>query len=225
MSETGFLPGALEPRAVARQVVEQDARLVLLRVEPGEPQQPSPVVARLDDLRMQQQAHLVARRDELDLLDVEAELVQPAQALLEAVALAEREHLVARQLVPQLVVRRSRTLAANSNGSSTDLAAELRREVVQLAGEVLLGDVEVVLPLAVGQPLVQLARLGVDEVRGERAGVAPEERVRERAVAPEEAGEVQPDEQLRRARRGSTARAPAASGGRGSARYGSANSR
>ena len=43
---------------------------------------------------------------------------------------------------------------------------------------------------------MQLARLGVDEVRGERARVAPEERVRERAVAPEEAAEVQPDEQL-----------------------------
>jgi hypothetical protein len=40
------------------------------------------------------------------------------------------------------------------------------------------------------------ARLRVDEVRGERARVAAEERVRERAVAPEEAGEVQPDQQL-----------------------------
>jgi hypothetical protein len=33
-------------------------------------------------------------------------------------------------------------------------------------------------------------------MRGERAGVAAEERVRERAVAPEDAGEVQPDEEL-----------------------------
>ena len=44
---------------------------------------------------------------------------------------------------------------------------------------------------------MQLAGLGVDEVGGERAGIAPEERVRERAVAPEEAAEVEPDEQLR----------------------------
>ena len=43
---------------------------------------------------------------------------------------------------------------------------------------------------------MQLAGLGVDEVRGERAGIAAEERVRERAVAPEEPAEVQADEEL-----------------------------
>ena len=43
---------------------------------------------------------------------------------------------------------------------------------------------------------MQLAGLGVDEVSGERTGVAAEERVRERAVAPEEAAQVEPDEQL-----------------------------
>ncbi len=44
---------------------------------------------------------------------------------------------------------------------------------------------------------MELARLGVDEVGGERARVAAEERVRERAVAPEEAAEVEADEELR----------------------------
>ena len=43
---------------------------------------------------------------------------------------------------------------------------------------------------------MQLARLGVDEVRRQRAGVAAEERVRERAVAPEEAAQMQAREQL-----------------------------
>ena len=43
---------------------------------------------------------------------------------------------------------------------------------------------------------MQLARLGVQHVRGQRAGVAAEEQVRERAVAPEEADEVQADEGL-----------------------------
>ena len=43
---------------------------------------------------------------------------------------------------------------------------------------------------------MQLARLGVDEVGGQGAGVAPEERVRERAVAPEEAAQMQAREQL-----------------------------
>ena len=44
---------------------------------------------------------------------------------------------------------------------------------------------------------MQLAGLGVDEIGGERARVAAEERVRERAVAPEEAAEVEADEELR----------------------------
>ncbi len=44
---------------------------------------------------------------------------------------------------------------------------------------------------------MHLAGLGVDEVRRERAGVAAEERVRQRAVAPEEADEVQPHHEHR----------------------------
>ena len=71
-----------------------------------------------------------------------------------------------------------------------------RLEVEQLAGHVLLGDLQVVRALPVAQRGVQIAGLGVDEVGRERARVAPEERVRERAVAPEEAGEVDAHEQL-----------------------------
>ena len=44
---------------------------------------------------------------------------------------------------------------------------------------------------------MHLAGLGVDEVGGERARIASKERVRERAVAPEEPAQVQTDEQLR----------------------------
>ena len=43
--------------------------------------------------------------------------------------------------------------------------------------------------------LVALARLDVDDVRLQRAGVAAEQGVRQRAVAPEEAGQVEPHEQ------------------------------
>ena len=60
--------------------------------------------------------------------------------------------------------------------------------------------------LTVREARVQLAGLGVDEVGRERAGVAAEERVRERAVAPEEAAEVEADEQLAPASRSRTRR-------------------
>src|SRR5439155_4575619 len=59
-----------------------------------------------------------------------------------------------------------------------------------------LHDRQVVPALAVREVGVQLARLRVDDVRGERAGVSAEERVRQRAVAPEEASEVQPHHEL-----------------------------
>ena len=45
------------------------------------------VVARLDDVRVEPQPVAARRRFELDLLDVEAELVQPVQALLDLEAL------------------------------------------------------------------------------------------------------------------------------------------
>ena len=59
-----------------------------------------------------------------------------------------------------------------------------------------LGDGEVVVALAVGQAVVQLAGLGVDQPGGERPRVAPEQGVRQRAVAPEEPGQVDPGQEL-----------------------------
>jgi len=56
---------------------------------------------------------------------------------------------------------------------------------------------KVVPPLSVGELLVHLGGLGVDEVCGELTSVAPEERVRQRAVAPEEPGQVEAHEQAR----------------------------
>ncbi len=189
-------PGlALACLSVARDVVEHATRLVLLRVEACEPQQLVPVVAGLDDVRVERDPVAAVGRLEGDLLDVEAELVQAVEALVELVAFVGTERLVARELVPQPVV------------PTDDLFARLVRvevlgepdfcvDVEQLADDVLLCDVEVVVALALRERAVQLACLGVDEVCRERAGVAPEERVRERAVAPEEPAQVQAREQL-----------------------------
>ena len=86
----------LERGAEARQVVEQPPGLVLLRVQAGEPVQPAPVVPGLDDARVEPQPVPVVAGDELDLLDVEAELVQTVQALVDDVAALRAEDLLAR---------------------------------------------------------------------------------------------------------------------------------
>ena len=68
-------------------------------------------------------------------------------------------------------------------------------QVGQVAGHVLDGDLQVCLALAVGELLVDLARLGVHEVGLQALPVAHQQRVGERAVAPEEARAVELHEQ------------------------------
>ena len=116
----------VELGAVARQVVEQPARLVLLRHQAGQRVQPPPVVAGLDDARVQPQPVVaVLAGDELELVDVEAELVQPVQPLVDPVAGVVAEDLLARQLVPQRLVARDelgRRLLRRELALATELA-------------------------------------------------------------------------------------------------------
>src|SRR5665811_2634184 len=62
-----------------------------------------------------------------------------------------------------------------------------KRQIHQFADDVRARDLEVVRALASGEAVMQLARLGIDEIRGEHLGVAPEQGVGERDVAPVEA--------------------------------------
>ena len=125
--------GALARRAERGEVVEQAARLVLLHVEAGQRVQPAAVVARLDDLRVEPQAPAARIADELDLLDVEAELVEAAQALVDAVGLVGPEHVLARQLGPQRLVA-ARHLGGRLDRIQARGQADLRRlEIEQLA--------------------------------------------------------------------------------------------
>ena len=133
-----------------------------------------------------------------ELLDVEAEVVEAVDALVDAPALG-RSRTISEPVSSVHRLRYASTMPLEMLHRVElvgDAAARL--EVEQLAGDVDAGDLEVVLALAVREAaLVELAGLGVDEVGGERAGVAAEERVRERHVAPEEADDVQPHEQHR----------------------------
>ena len=64
----------------------------------------------------------------------------------------------------------------------------------ELAGDVDPSDVEVVSRWP-AETLVELSGLRVDEVCREGAGIATEERVRQRDVTPPEAGEMEPHEE------------------------------
>ena len=90
MFSGGAEPGAgLQLGSEAADVVEQAAGLVLPRPQTGEREQPVLVVAALDDARDEAQPLSVLVGEHLHLGDVEAELVQPAQALLDPPHLAE----------------------------------------------------------------------------------------------------------------------------------------
>ena len=164
-------------------------------LSPVERLQLAAVVAELDDLGLD--PHLVAVQvgDDVELVDVEAEVVEPLDALLDPPHLRGRELLGGGQLVPQRVValgehlddrrgprprRRASSLACRSSSSAKTFSVAMVRSCSRMA---------------VGQARLELAGLGVDEVRREPAGAAPEQHVGQRHVAPEEVGEVQPDQQ------------------------------
>ena len=105
------------------------------------------------------------------------------------------QDLLAGQLLPQRLVPAPELLGdlQRLHVGREQLA---RLQVEQLAVDPLDGQLDVPLPLPVGQLRVLLAGLRVDQVRLQRARVVPEQRVGQRAVAPEEPGQVQPDQQL-----------------------------
>ena len=215
-------PQRVGAAAVGVEVVEQAAGLVLFRVEAGEAQQAARVVAGVDDLGLD--AHLGAALGRLDreLLDVEAEVVEALDAVGDAPALGAVENVslpVSSVQSAAVLRRRCRSLTSTASRSSS------RRPPASRSS-----SSPAMLTRAISRsfsrwpfdrpPVVELAGLGVDQVRGEGAGVAAEERVRQRDVAPEEADDVQPHEQHARARRRAAWRcrvAASASRGRGRA--------
>jgi hypothetical protein len=116
---------------------------------------------------LEPQAAAVGRgRLQLQLVDGEAELVEPADPGLDLVALVVAEGLGVGQLLPQGPVAVGDALGGGQV-LVDPLAAlpQLHGDVDQVAGDVLDQDVEVVGALAVAQGGVDLARLGVDQER------------------------------------------------------------
>ena len=152
------------------------------------------MVSRVDDLGLQTHGAAADVGNDVQLRDVEAELVEALDAPGDAPAVVDVECLPAGQLRPQTVVPFDHLLRG---GDGVDAVVEQPAglQVHQLAGDVDLGVGEVVASLAATELRLQFAGLGVDEIGGERASVAPEQRVGQRAVSPEEPNQVQPHQQ------------------------------
>jgi len=182
--------------AEAGDVVEQPPGLILVRADPGLPEQLGAVLPRLGHLGPYPQFVAVRRADQLQLVGVEPEVVEPAQPLRDPVALLLRAQLLLPgQLVPEPVVAAAQLL---TEGQRVNLRRQqpARLEVEQFPAGPLGGEFHVPEPLPARQGRMLLAGLRVDQVGRERPGVIAEQRVRQRAVTPEEPGQVQPDQEL-----------------------------
>ena len=107
-----------------------------------------------------------------------------------------RERLGDGELRPQVAVRRRRCRRRPRPGRRPRRGGRRPARSSSSPAMFTRRDLEVVLALPVRQAaVVELAGLGIHQVGGEGAGIAAEQGVRQRHVAPEEADDVQPREQ------------------------------
>ena len=152
------------------------------------------MVAGLHDRGPQDEVPPAAALGHLDLVHVEAELVQTADPSLDVVAVLGADRLRGRELGPQPAVAELQLLGDLDRVGAVQ--TEFRLHVEQPAGDVLDGGLDVSLALAVGELRMPLARLGVHEVGGQGARITAEQRVGERAVPPPETGSMQSHQQV-----------------------------
>ncbi len=139
---------------------------------------------------LQLQAGTAGLIDQLHFADVVTQIVERLQAMFDAPPLVRVDVFGAGEFGPERFVARDH--AVGDVGGLDSFGQQARRlEVEKFAGDVDRRDVEVLRTLPVGECGVQLAGFGVDEVGRECTGIAPEKRVRQRAVFPGEADEMQ----------------------------------
>ena len=186
----------LQVAAEPGDVVEQPAGLVLFRTDAGLLKQLPNVQARLRDLGPYPQPGPLGRADQLQLVGVKAQLVKPPEAFGDPVPLLLRpQRLLLGQLVPQTLVP-ALELLPGQDGVNPGRQQSARFEVEQLAADPLDRELDVKCPLPGTQDRVLLAGLGIHEVGLKSPRVVAEQRVRQRAVPPEEPGHVQPDKEF-----------------------------
>ena len=185
----------LEPRLVLVQVVEQQLGLALERPDPRPPLDLAGVEAAGRDVHPQPDPVVAGVRVDRQV-DGVAEVVQPPHPGPDRLAVAGPQDRLVVELRPDGPVRVARPLGGGDRLVRVRCALH-RREVGQAERDVLDEDLGVVLALAVGQRRMDLARLGVDEIRLDPVAVAAEQRVGQRAVAPVDAVAVEVDEEER----------------------------
>jgi len=133
----------------AGDVIEQPARLVLSGVDSGPQEQLPGEVPGLRDPGAQPQLVPLRRGDQLDLVGVEAELVEPVQPFGDPAPLVlGAQDLLAGQLLPQGLVAASQLLG-DLERVDIVLQQPAGLQVEQLAGYPLGGQLDVVLALPV----------------------------------------------------------------------------
>ena len=131
-----------------------------------------------------------------EFVDVEPQIVEAADAGVDAPAFTEFEGLLLGEFGPEVPVAVHDPFAGGQRIHAVLDQAALGK-VHQLPGNVHAGDLQVIFALAAGQLRIELAGFSVHQIRGEGSGIAPEQRVGQRHVAPVEPGQMQPDQQQR----------------------------
>jgi hypothetical protein len=184
-----------QPGDVLAHVVQQQPSLALEGPDPGEPLQLVRVEGPVRRRHPELDGGAAVGGHDLDLVDREAKVVEPPQLASDRVPVAGGESRLQVELAPD------RDVALADLLGSVDRAVEVfgttleHGHIGEAVAQVLDQDLEVVGTLAIGQRRMDLARLGVDEEGLDPITVAPEEGVRERAVAPEDAAPMEVDEQ------------------------------
>ncbi len=137
---------------------------------------------------------VVDGRNEVDLVDVEAQTVQSIDALGDAEALFGGDPLGLPQLRPKLGVPLGDVVSEVEVGL-LDVDSDFGRNVGHSPGDVFDHDLDIFEAASIGQPAVEdLGGFGVDHDRHDCLGIEAIEHVGEAAVAPKAVGQMKFDQ-------------------------------
>lgn len=178
-----------EVQAVAVHGVEQPSSLILLGLDSRECRELSFVVTFFDDCGTERDDLGAVALNQFQLGCVEPEFVEPAKAFADAPRLVHTHDIGSSQLGPEIVIANLEHLGQLDWVDPIAQLAE-RFEFEEAAGDVVSCDHEIVRALSIRKSEMAFARLGIYEVGNQAPRIPAEQGVAERAVSPEEAGEV-----------------------------------